>query len=123
MAAIEKVKIYTEVFKTPEELLSANNQMNFNASNTLLIAIAEETKKIAKELQQTEPSIYWKNIADMRNILAHDYRGVDPEIVFDVIHNKLPELKDALIRIIKLLPSEEVQVALQTKQYNHLRLF
>ena len=59
----------------------------------------------------------------MRNILAHDYRGVDPEIVFDVIHNKLPELKDALIRIIKLLPSEEVQVALQTKQYNHLRLF
>lgn len=46
--------------------------MNFNATSNLLIAIAEETKKTDKTLLQTQPEIHWQNLADMRNILAHD---------------------------------------------------
>ncbi|MBC7587203.1 MAG: hypothetical protein H7178_02500 [Chitinophagaceae bacterium] len=45
IAAIEKITIYTKGLDTPTALLEANNQMNFNATNTLLIAIAEETKR------------------------------------------------------------------------------
>jgi uncharacterized protein YutE (UPF0331/DUF86 family) len=57
----------------------------------------------------------------MRNILAHDYRGIDPEVVFDVIKNELPQLKKALLELLKLLPKNLVQVVLATKQYQHLQ--
>jgi len=74
ISAIEKINIYSNHFITPAAFLEANNQMNFNAAVTLLVAIAEETKKIDKQLLQTQSYIQWQNIADMRNILAHDYR-------------------------------------------------
>ena len=45
IAAIEKINIYTSNITTPTALLEANNQMNFNATITLLVAIAEEIKK------------------------------------------------------------------------------
>ena len=121
LASIEKIMIYTEGFNAAEALLAANNQMNFNATTTLLIAIAEETKKTDKQLLKTQPEIEWQNIAGMRNVLAHDYRGIDPEIVFDVVKNELPKLKTALIEALKLLPENSVKEVLQTKQYNHLK--
>lgn len=121
LAAIEKRIIYTKEFNTPLELLEANNQMNFNATNTLLIAIAEETKKIDIQLLKTEYDIQWQNIADMRNILVHDYRGIDPEIVFDVIKNELPKLNTALLNLLGLLPQDLVQEVLATRQYQSLK--
>lgn len=121
LSAIEKITLYTKGLDTAIALLAANDQMNFNASNSLLIAIAEEIKKTDPQLLQTKPSIQWKNIADMRNILAHDYRGIDPEVVFDVIKNELPQLKKALLELLKLLPQNLVQVVLATKQYQHLQ--
>ena len=68
LAAIEKIKLYAGGFNTAVLFLEGNNQMNFNATITLLIAIAEETKKIDMLLLQTQPTIQWKNIADMRNV-------------------------------------------------------
>jgi uncharacterized protein with HEPN domain len=121
LAAIEKITLYTKGLDTATALLAANDQMNFNASNSLLIAIAEEIKKTDPQLLQTKPSIQWQNMADMRNILAHDYRGIDPEVVFDVIKNDLPQLKKALLELLKLLPQNLVQVVLATKQYQHLQ--
>lgn len=121
IAAIEKITIYTKGLDTPTALLEANNQMNFNATNTLLIAIAEETKKIDKLLLQTQPAIQWQNLADLRNILAHDYRGIDLEIIFDVINNELPKLQIALLYILGLLPQDLVKEILETKQYQHLK--
>lgn len=121
LAAIEKIILYTKAFNSSDELLTANNQMNFNATTTLLIAIAEETKKMDAELLKTQPNISWQNIADMRNILAHDYRGIDPEIVFDVINNQLPILKTSLCEILKLFPKTLLSEVLDTKQYQHLK--
>jgi len=45
ISAIEKINIYSNHFITPAAFLEANNQMNFNAAVTLLVAIAEETKR------------------------------------------------------------------------------
>lgn len=85
------------------------------------MAIAEETKKIDKQLLQTQPNIQWQNIADMRNILAHDYRGIDPEIVFDVVTKELPALKAAFLETLNYLPQNVLSTTLETKQYQHLQ--
>lgn len=121
IAASEKAMHYTKFFNTPIELLEANEQMNFNATNTLLITIVEEIKKTDKQLLQSQPHIQWQNIADMRNVLAHDYRGIDPEIVFSVVKNELPKLTTALLHILKLLPKNLVQEILETNRYKHLQ--
>jgi uncharacterized protein YutE (UPF0331/DUF86 family) len=57
----------------------------------------------------------------MRNVLAHDYRGIDPEIVFDVVKNELPKLKSILILLLKEFSQNDVEVVLETNQYRHLR--
>jgi uncharacterized protein with HEPN domain len=120
ISAIEKINIYTAGFSNAISLLNANTQLNFNGTITLLIAVAEETKKIDIQLLQTQQNIQWQNIVDMRNVLAHDYRGVDPEIVFDVVTNELPKLKKALIQMINYLPIDAVKEIIHTNQYQHL---
>lgn len=121
ISAINKIADYTSEFGNSDALLEANNQLNFNGTITLLIAIAEEAKKIDNQLLQTQPHIQWQNIVDMRNVLAHDYRGIDPEIVFDVITNELPILQTAFLLMLKNLPVDAVNEILQTKQYQHLK--
>lgn len=121
ISAIEKIVIYTSGFSNSKELLLANNQLNFNGTLTLLIAIAEETKKIDKDLLKVQPDINWQNITDMRNVLAHDYRGVDPEIVFDVVRNELPVLRKGLLHLLNLFPKSFVLQAVGTQTYIHLK--
>ena len=121
IASAEKAMHYSQKFITALEFLEADEQVYFNASITLLIAIGEEIKKIDKQLLQSEPNIEWQNISGMRNVLAHDYRGVDEDIVFKVIQIELPKLKLVLIKFLKLFSKKEVEEVLETKQYKHLK--
>jgi uncharacterized protein with HEPN domain len=45
--------------------------------------------------------VEWRKIADFRNRLVHDYLGVDLEIVWHVIEEDLPELKRAIVEILR----------------------
>ena len=121
ISSIDKISICTSKFDDADFLLKANNQLNFNGTITLLIAIAEETKKIDKQLLKTQSNIEWQKIADMNNVLAHDYRGIDAEIVFDVIKNELPNLQTALLQILKVFPTSFINEVLATNMYKHLK--
>jgi uncharacterized protein with HEPN domain len=100
LEAIEKIKIYSKEIYSPEELLLLNDQMNFNAINRLLLTIGEEVKKIEVDLLNTQPQLQWHEIIGLRNRMAHDYRGIDPEIIFDIVKHELAPLKNALIAIL-----------------------
>lgn len=57
-----------------------------------LEVIGEATKKIPVDFKVKWDSIPWKNMAGMRDRLIHDYIGVNYNIVWDVVKNKIPDI-------------------------------
>jgi len=68
-----------------------------------LEVIGEATKNLSKNLKDDHPEIEWRKITGMRDKLIHYYFGVDWDVVWDVVKNKLPTFKrqiEALLREI-----------------------
>lgn len=63
--------------------------------------IGEATKKIPADFKVKWSTIKWRNMAGMRDRLIHDYMGVNYSIVWDVVKNKIPELNDQIILVLK----------------------
>jgi len=122
LEAIEKVFIYSDEFLSAEDLFEANDQLNFNGIQLLLLTIGEDSKKLSPEIYESYPEIPWKQIATFRNRIAHGYRGVDPFIVYSIIQDYLGELKLALISIIKNIDYNErdLKLILSSNFYRHL---
>jgi uncharacterized protein with HEPN domain len=122
LEAVEKIKIYAQGFATGMELREANDQMNFNAICRLLLTIGEETRKIPSQLIQLEPQINWSAIIGLRNRMAHDYRGIDADIVFDILAEELPILKLALINLLPQfsIGKDELGVVLTSEYFKHI---
>ncbi|MEM9214443.1 MAG: DUF86 domain-containing protein [Cyanobacteria bacterium P01_F01_bin.150] len=63
--------------------------------------IGEAVKKLPTEIRNKYSGIDWRAIAGMRDRLIHNYFGVDYEIVWDVVSNKIPELDTVVKTAIK----------------------
>jgi uncharacterized protein with HEPN domain len=55
--------------------------------------IGEAANGISSEFQEQQPKIPWKDIIAMRNLLVHQYFGIDLEEIWNTARNDLPQLK------------------------------
>lgn len=62
--------------------------------------IGEAAKQVPTRIRQKHPELPWTEMARMRDKLIHGYFGVDPEIVWKVVKERLPEVKANLQKII-----------------------
>jgi uncharacterized protein with HEPN domain len=100
MDSIDKIISYTKTFKTADEFY--NNTISFDATMMNFIVIGEMAEKLSDELRSaTESEIDWFKIKGFRNIIAHNYFGIDAEEVWQIIQDSLIELKEKLTDITK----------------------
>lgn len=69
--------------------------------------IGEAVGKLPEKILQSHPAMEWHKIKALRNILVHEYFGINIEIVWDVVQNKLQQLKSGCADILKELDSQE----------------
>jgi len=69
-----------------------------------LMIIGEAVRSIDPALRQRYPSIPWRQVAGMRNILVHDYFRINEALVWETVDKDVPALKTEIERILTELP-------------------
>ena len=123
LEAIEKINLYTKDFDSVDAFFFDNDQLNFNATVNLLIAIGEESKKISSALKSKYLEVNWKVLAKLRDKIAHNYRGIAPNIIWNIVSVDMPKLKSSIIEIIKYgdIDKEIINEMIGTEYYKHVK--
>ncbi len=77
------------------------DKKTFNSTIRMFEIIGEATKKISPELKQNNSEVEWKKMAGLRDVLIHDYEGVDLNAVWQIIQIHIPTLKIQIQKIIQ----------------------
>lgn len=63
--------------------------------------IGEASKKIPTDIQERYPEIPWRKMYGLRNLIAHEYFGIDYEMIWEIAKANLPQNRDDLQKIIE----------------------
>ncbi|WP_041623384.1 DUF86 domain-containing protein [Spirochaeta thermophila] len=72
-----------------------------------LAVIGEAVKHLPHDLKDRYPQMDWRKIAGLRDIIVHEYFGIDEDILWDVVKNKIPKLLESVEQILSELTSHE----------------
>jgi uncharacterized protein with HEPN domain len=78
-----------------------NDSLRKRAVERSIEIIGEATKKLDTEFKANHPGVKWKEMAGTRNIIIHEYAGVDYEIVWQIVTTEIPELLFQITLILK----------------------
>jgi uncharacterized protein with HEPN domain len=95
--AIGKIETYTGVGK--EAFMAASHWQDATIRN--LEIIGEAVKRLSDDFKSKNSEIPWRNVAGLRDVLIHDYMGVDLENVWNVVEQNLPTLKKVILKNVK----------------------
>ena len=79
-----------------------NDRKTYSAVIREFEIIGEAVGKLPEELKRARQDVEWQDIKDFRNLLTHEYFGVDLEIVWRIIEDDLPVLMDAIRGIMQI---------------------
>jgi uncharacterized protein with HEPN domain len=99
LEATQKILDFTKGYSTVEEFSA--NQRDFDAVMMNFIVIGEMVNRLTSELTDANPQIEWFKIRGFRNIVAHNYFGIDAEEVWQIIKNHIPRLQSEIEKLVQ----------------------
>lgn len=82
----------------------SENSMLVEACVFNLSQMGELVSKMDKDFENQHPEVSWRQLYGLRNRIVHDYEGVNLQLVWQIIEEDLPEMKN---RLQEILDSEE----------------
>jgi uncharacterized protein with HEPN domain len=76
------------------------DEKTYDAVVRNLEIIGEAAKNVPEDIRLRYPGIEWRKIAGLRDIIAHEYFGIDNDILWDIIQNKIRSLQEEVRRIL-----------------------
>ena len=99
LECISRIELYTREGK----VTFLQDTMRQDAVLRNLQTLAESTKRLSAPLKDVHPDVAWERIAGFRNVLVHDYLGINTARVWGMIEQGLPQLKQQITSILNEL--------------------
>ncbi len=96
LEAIGKIQRYSSGM---DFQLFSEDEKTIDAVVRNLEIIGEASNRLSLDLRSKNTDIEWHKIIGLRNILVHEYFGVNLQILWDVMQNKLPNLKASVLSL------------------------
>lgn len=98
VTAIDDARSFTESLDLDD--FQASKEKQYAVIRALEI-IGEAAAQIPAEIRTAYPTVPWREIVGMRNVVIHNYFGVDEAVVWRTVQEDLPPLKRSIKRILK----------------------
>ena len=90
--SIDRILQYSEASQNADDFY--HDTKSFDACMIHFINIGEMIDRLSPEFKDSHTHIPWQEIKNFRNLVAHNYFGIDAEEIWDIIYNHLPTLKN-----------------------------
>ena len=88
---------FTQAINSADDL--QNDRRTFLAVIRSLEVVGEAARQIPKSFRESHPEIPWREAIGLRTVIAHEYFGLDNEIVWDVIKTRIPILAEQMKKV------------------------
>ncbi len=99
LEAIDKIDDYSNTFKNADDFY--HDSKSFDASMMQFVVIGEIVTRLDENYKQTHSTIPWQKVKDFRNIIAHDYFGIDADEIWSIIQHHLLPLRKSIQVLIE----------------------
>ncbi|HCF63973.1 MAG TPA: DUF86 domain-containing protein [Ferruginibacter sp.] len=100
LESIEEIEQYTS--KANFSSFLENSMMRFACVKQMEI-IGEAANNISEETKNKFSKIQWRQIIGLRHILVHEYFGIDTNLIWQIIANDIPQLKESIQKVLEQL--------------------
>ncbi len=97
LQACDDISNFTQAVKESAEL--QNDRRTFLAVVHSLEIIGEAARQTPKSFREKHSEIPWRETASLRNVIAHEYFGLEIDIIWDVIQTQIPVLAEKMRQI------------------------
>jgi len=78
-----------------------SDRKTFLAVIRCLEVLGEAARQMPRSFREKHPEVPWREIGNLRNVIAHEYFGLEPEIIWDIVQTQVPDLLEK-VKTIKI---------------------